>query len=714
MSTSRINVLFFIPLVLSIGLWAQTTGTLSGTVNNAEGAPVANAAVTVTPAGGGAPQKVTTGNDGKFAITSLTPGAYTVTVEYAGYKRTSVQNIDLAGTRPGDIRVELQHGNTQETVELPARAILMQTDSGETSTALDIRTVSETPLFDRNHQQLVNLASGVTPPYTSVSPVLDPQQSRLWETNGLSSAANRRTLDGLENGEPFNGTAVYVTPLEAIQQVDILTSNYDAQSGRAAGTIFNPLTRTGTNGLHGSVFEFNANSAMAARNFFDPKGYPQAHFNINQTGASLGGPIKRDNAFFLMDFESSLNRSQMPTITTVPTADFRNGNFSGVQGLNLYNPASGLPTGMNRSLFTNNMIPANQISPVARAILPFIPLPNSSGFENNLAVNVPLRNDGYRGDIRLDHKIRETNIFARGSYSDYSTEQGSALGALGGSNGHLQSMNAMVGTTTNMSPSLTMDLRLGYTRYADKLNNALNTLSPAAFGFSDPNSALFRNSGFGNLGLPNIQINGMQSFGSVAGYPQYNTDNNWNLVNGWNKLIGRNNIHFGFDVYYIRSNGFQNFAAGPEGAFLFGPGATASPTGTGLGPNGSYANSFAAFLLGAPTESGRNLPAFTPAFSAWQGSAYLADTVKVSSRLALISAYGTTSSRRPPPGILTAHSCSIPIPISFRQWVRAELKIRAIWMRAGKTSLPGSGSPFVRWKEPWSAADTESTISRGH
>jgi hypothetical protein len=114
----------------------------------------------------------------------------------------------------------------------------------------------------------VNLVPGITPPYTNLSPVLDPQQNRLWETNGLSNAANRRTLDGVENDEPFNGGAVFVTPLQAVQQLDLMTSNYDAQSGRAAGTILNPVTRSGSNGVHGSLFEFNANSAMAARNFF--------------------------------------------------------------------------------------------------------------------------------------------------------------------------------------------------------------------------------------------------------------------------------------------------------------------------------------------------------------------------------------------------------------------------------------------------------------
>ena len=636
MNANRINVFIYIlvlPLVLILGLWGQTGGTLTGTVNNAEGAAVPNAAVSVTHVGGGSPQRVLTDKDGKFTIAGLPPGAYTVEVEYSGYKRTSVQNIDLAGTSPASIRVELQHGDTQETVEVQASAVLIQTESGETAYALDTRTVSETPVFDRNHQQLVHLVPGITPPYSNPSPVLDPQQSRMWETNGLSNATNRRNLDGVENEEPFNGGSVYVTPLEAVQQMDILTSNYDAKFGRAAGAILSPITKTGSNGLHGSLFEFNANDGMAARNFFNPKGYPQSRFTINQTGVSVGGPIRHDTTFFLVNFESDINRGTNPTVSTVPTAALQTGDFSGVPGLSLYNPATGLPNGANRALYPNNIIPASQISPVSRALLPFFPRANANGLENNLAVSVPLRNDGYRGDIRLDHKIREINFFARGSYGDYSSSLGSPMGVLGGTTGHLQNWNAMIGMTQNFSPTLIMDARLGYTRYADKLNSAVGNLSPSALGFTDPNAALFAAAGFTNLGLPQVRINEMQFFGTPAGFPQYNTDNNWNLVNGWHKLIGRHNIHFGADIYYIRSNGFKNFAFGPEGGYFFGPGATASLNGPGLGPFGDFANSFAAFLLGTPTQTGRNLPLFTPSYSAWQASGYLADTAKLTDRL---------------------------------------------------------------------------------
>ena len=473
--------LTFLSLVLILAAGAQTTGTFSGTVNNSAGAPVSGAAVTVTPVAGGASQRVLTSGDGTFTIVGLPPGTYRVDVEVAGYKRSSVQNVELAPGGPAQIRVELQQGDTRETVEVQGSAVLIEPDKAEISKALDIRTVTGVPIYDRNHQELVQLLPGVTPPRTADSVLADPQRSRIWETNGLPNGANRRTLDGVENDEPFNGPTVYVTPLESIQQVDLVTSNYNARLGRAAGTIFNPVTRSGTNDLHGSIFEFNSNNAMSARNYFNPTGAPQARFTQNQFGLQLGGPIRRDSTFFMLSYEGDLDRRQVPTLTTVPTADFRAGNFSAVSGLTLFNPASGPVSGVGRLAFPGNVIPAGQISPVSRSFDSLLPLPNQPGFENNLLVNTPLRNDGHRGDVRFDHKAGEaTNLFARWSYANYNDEQASPLGALGGGTGHLQNHNAMIGGTHTFSPSFITDLRFNYNRWANKLNSGLDPALTAA------------------------------------------------------------------------------------------------------------------------------------------------------------------------------------------------------------------------------------------
>ncbi len=631
MNQSRINILFLAvaPLVFGLALGAQTMGTLTGTINDNAGAAVPAAAITVTPLSGGPPQRVVTGTDGTFAITGLPPGSYRVDVEYSGYKRSAVQNIELTTGAPVQIRVDLQRGDTRDTVQVRGSAVLTQTDSAQISQSLNIRTVTEIPLFERNHQELVQLLPGITPPHTMGSVLLDPQRNRLWETNGLPSQFNRRNMDGVENDEPNQALSVYVSPVESIQQLDLMTSNYSASQGRAGGTIINPATRTGSNEFHGSAFEFNSVSAMSARNYFNPEGVPQARYTFNQFGATLGGPIKRDNAFFMLSYAGDLDLRHVPTITTVPTADFRAGNFSAVPQLALFDPRTGFVNNMGRTPFFNNTIPTTRISPVARALLPFFPTPNAEGFENNLFTNVPLKNDGHRGDVRLDHKFEDdTNFFLRWSFANYSTMEGSPLGALGGGTGHLQNHNAMIGATHVFSPSIIGDLRLSYTRYANKLNSTLgNDVNLRNLGFTDPTVA--------GLGIPQIQINGMQSFGTRPGFPGLNVNDSLNLVNSWNLITGRNNVHFGFDVWGIRADGFENMAFGPTAGYVFGPGATASPTGQGLGPYGAYANSFAAFLLGAPTQAGRTMAGIRSSYTSTQGSLYLEDSFKVSDKLTL-------------------------------------------------------------------------------
>ncbi|HTM49041.1 MAG TPA: TonB-dependent receptor, partial [Bryobacteraceae bacterium] len=631
MNKRRFKFLIFIaPLILIFGLSAQTTGSLSGKVNNSAGAPVANATVTVTPVNGGTPQKVLTGPDGAFVIAGLPPGAYRVEVEYSGYKRSSVQNLDLVTGGPATIQVELEHGNVQETVQVQATAVLVEPENAQAAITFPARNVTETPIFDRNHQELTQFTPGVTPPRPLESRLLDPQRDRIWETNGLADGTNYKTLDGVPNIEPFTGRSVYVTPSQGVQQLNLITSNYDAQYGRAAGSILNPATRRGSNDVHGSLFEFNSNSFFHARNFFNPKGFAQSHSNINQFGVSVGGPLHRDTTFFFINYEGSLDRSQVPTVTTVPTADFRAGNFSAVPGLTLYNPATGTASGAGRSPFANNVIPPARIAPVAQSLMAGMPLPNLEGFENNYFANVPYRNDGHRGDVRLDHRIGEkANLFTRWSYANYITDESSPLGLLGGGNGRLLNHNAMLGGSYSFSPSGVVDLRLNYTRYSDRLRNMASPFTPAGLGFSDPTT------GIANAVIPQFSITGMQAFGSTANFPQHNINNNFNVTNGWNVVTGRHTLRLGFDVWHIRASGFQNYTYGPGAGYVFGPGATASPTGQGLGPFGTFANSFASFLLGTPTQAGRDAGYWNPGYTQWQAAAYVSDSLKLGRRLTL-------------------------------------------------------------------------------
>src|SRR5438477_4731291 len=193
----------------AIGYAQPAGGTLSGTITSPSGAAVANAAVTVTNTSTNASQRVLTAPDGTFTISGLTPGTYRLEVESAGYKRTSQQSLDLTGT-PGPITITLEPGSMSESVEIKAHAPMIQTDNSEMSVGLNMRTVQELPIVDRNHQELVNLQPGITPPVIAFPLTQDPSRQRVWNTNGQPYWANWQGFDGVTNYEPMRGTAIRV------------------------------------------------------------------------------------------------------------------------------------------------------------------------------------------------------------------------------------------------------------------------------------------------------------------------------------------------------------------------------------------------------------------------------------------------------------------------------------------------------------------------
>ncbi len=645
-SSHLIRGSLIIPLLLLFAAgvsFGQVTGTLNGKVTAASGAAVPQAAVTLTNTSNNNTKNAVTGTDGSFSITDLAPGSYRLEVEASGYKRLSQQALQVAAGSPIRVELTMETGNSSETVSVSAQESLIQDDSAQVGKSYAPRAIRELPIQDRNVQQLAELMPGVTPPITAtptagVSPTAarsnplgvnqpggvlqDPQLNRFWSTNGQPFWANRQEIDGVENDEPFFHIAAHVAPVESVQQLNLITGDYDASQGRAAGTIFNVITRSGTNAVHGSIFELNNNAYTSARNYFNPKGLPQARFDSNQFGASVGGPIIRDHTFFFLSYEGDYLRQQTPTVSTVPSAGFLTGDFSAVPGITLYNPNTGSATGIGRTPFANNVIPASLINPIASAILPYFPQANGTGFENNLFSNVPFRNDGNRADARLDHRFHDrAAMFVRWSYSNYRTVDTSALGpVLGYSDlAKLRSDNAvagLVGTVMGMSA----DLRFGYTRYDDPIRAQSSPALASLFGFSNPNI------GSGAY-LPNIQI-GTLSLGSPANYPERNLDNSLNLTSNWSARFRGNNIRFGIDLWQIRLDGFNNNLFGTQGGYIFGSGATSLNGGAALGQFGGFANDFASFLLGAPSQTGITTAPYSSNMQ-YQASGYLADTVHI-------------------------------------------------------------------------------------
>src|SRR5581483_5865464 len=390
--------------------WAQNTGTLNGKITAADGSPVPSASITITDSSGQARSAISA-NDGTFSVNNLPPGTYRVDVEGPGFKRLSQDNVQVTAGTPVNLQLGMQAGSTSDTVQVQGQAPLGDDRDSQMGHGYSGNVLTELPVYDLNHEQLIEMMTGIGSPVTAPAPeyqsgvvtqpgstsanineatnsnyssiLINPQMSREWNTNGQSAQANNKRLDGLENYDPVIGSAMHIPTVSSIQQMNIVNSNYRAENGWAGGSSVNVLTRSGTNAFHGDLFEYNATNWTRARDYFNPKGTKQADLTSNQFGGDFGAPIVKNKTFLFLGYEGDYLRDQSPTFTTVPTAAIASGDFSAVPNLTLANPFTGTSTGAGRLAFANNTIPLSLMNPAAFRIASALPAPNASGFEYN-------------------------------------------------------------------------------------------------------------------------------------------------------------------------------------------------------------------------------------------------------------------------------------------------------------------------------------------
>ncbi|MBV9742848.1 MAG: carboxypeptidase regulatory-like domain-containing protein, partial [Acidobacteriia bacterium] len=615
------------------GLWAQTVdGTLSGRITSADGNPVSNAAITVTNIQSNTSQKALTGADGAFSISALPPGSYKVDVESAGYKRSSQQNVELTATGPATVNITLEAGSTNETVEIKGTAPMTQTDNGEVSVGQDTRVVHEIPVIDRNHQQLVQFETGVTPPQAVFDFAADPERNRFYSVNGQFPYLNQYFVDGTISQEPYRGTSIRVVPEAMIQQFNISTANLSADKGFTNGAYVTDNSRGGTNALHGDLFEFFSGNPLRTRSYFDTLDNNSPRFTYNQFGASIGGPIVRDKLFFFGSYEGNYNRGDNTQINTVPVAGALTGNFNSIPGVTVYNPYSDLSnTGAFRTAFPGNVIPAGFINPAAAAIASYIPAPNQPGLVNNYISNAPYQLDYQKGDGRVDFHISDhTSAFLRYGYSNNHVLETSPFSVIGvGTRDRLLADNAVIGLDHAFGDNLITSFKFGYNRY---------DLNLGPYGNSTPLANTVGFTGFSS-GLIGINIPGMGLLGTPANLPENPRDNTFNWVWDWSYHTAKHSFKAGVDVRRIRADGWLDsplttlFGAG--GTAYFEPGATLLNNGATLSPLSEFYNSYAAFLLGAPTQIGAVNYYTTPTIRQTQYGVWLGDNIHVLHRVTL-------------------------------------------------------------------------------
>lgn len=633
----KFSIFFLVSVLPAVSYGQAVTATLLGNVTDTSGAVMPNASVTVTEVRTGVTRTAQTTGQGIYTVPYLNPGTYRLEIEAPGFKRFARGGIELTVGTPVRVDAVLTPGEVTETIEVTAQSPILKTDRADVSQTFDTETIRELPLANRNYQALAGLLPGVTPPSIDFTQLEDPQGTTFFRANGQGNSANNTMVDGVDNTNPTLGLTVYIPPAESVQEVAVSTSNYSAEYGRAGGAVVNVVTRGGTNQFHGSLFEFHRNTNLRARNFFNVAPQPKPTFIRNEFGASIGGPIKRDRTFFFGSYQGRYLRQSGTQTTSLPVDGWMAGDFSGVPGLNLFDPQSGTADGRNRVPFPENRIPQPRFHSVSSGLLPLIPRPNAgTNFTNNFIVNVPFNYDGNSYDGRVDHNFNDrSKIYFKFNYAKYDVLQRAALGdTIGeGAVADNYTVTGIVNFNYAFSPTFLTEARAGYNRYWTNVNG-INIDRPLSqeLGIRNPNP-----DDISSQGLARIQISGMQGIGAPVFYPLRNADNLFTWASNWTKISGRHTFKWGAQIQRLRMDRFQpqGLNLGPRGLFNFNPGTTALNGGPALGPFGTFGNSFAAFLLGAVDRTSRTFMPITPTNRQTQVFTFVQDTIQLTSRLTL-------------------------------------------------------------------------------
>jgi hypothetical protein len=647
-------------ILFSVSLFGQAVNsTALGTVTDATGGVVAGAKVTLTESSTNVSRTTQTNQSGNFNFPDVPPGNYVITVEMTGFKKEVQAGVALLVNSTQRVDIRLQPGSISESIEVTGAPPSLKTESADTGRTLDSVSVAELPILvsNRNYQALLDLVPGTTPHIEEHSQFFNASDSLQTEANGAPRVANNYQIEGIDDNERTGLLQILIPPLEAIQTVDISTSNHSVDLGRGAGAVTNVILKSGTNQFHGSLYEFLQNNDFDARNFFQPT---VAAVHYNYFGGTIGGPIKKNKLFFFADFLRTSDHEATATTETIPSALSRTGNLSEALGGSspalVYDPLTGnLTTGVGRLPFPGNIIPTSRLNPIALKILALLPNPNqpfsTAAPSNNYFAVVPFTKDSNLADGKMDYNLSEKDrISGRFSFQRPVVFQAPIFGKAGGdANGGFQgtgiqkTYSSGINWTHVITPTLVNEFRIGVAHYH-------NTAQESDYGSNDTTA----------LGIPGINISafnsglvgiGISSFtsplvGFSASLPWERTEANIDLVDNMTKTVRNHTFTYGFDMRRIRDDLLQTQTYSARGFYQFGAsqtncaGSCAQPNGSTTGATTannvtSWANSMASFLLDMPQagSTGRDFSGTFPTFRQWYFFFYGGDRWQVNKKL---------------------------------------------------------------------------------
>ena len=532
------------------------TGSIIGTVKDESGAVLPGATVTITHEGQSFTLTTVTREDGTYVFTPIRTGAYSIDAEFQGFKKGVRKGVNVGLQQQAVVDFALQPGGLAEELVVTADAPLLQTGSGTVGETLTSEFLRQAPVI-RDYTVLARLAPGVVPPQQGARAPL------MFAANGVRPAQNNYLLDGIDNNTSnvdfLSGVAYIVRPpVDAVDEIKILTSSFSAEYGRAGGAVFNATLKSGTSQLRGTAWEAYRNEKLNANDFFANRaGLKKGDYLSNQFGFTAGGPGIGTKMFWFADYEGTLIKQARTWVRTVPTVAQRASGFTNFADLitlqsgtlptndvfgrtfprgTVFDPATtrqlqagqvdpvtGLTAtraGFVRDPFPNNQIPAGRINPNALRLMQLYPEANQPGLNNNYVVNRNNTEDTHSFDIRVDHNFSSNDrFFARYSFSDNHKVRPSPFDGDGDGGGFNEGdekvrVNGFAASHTHMfSPTLINEARFGVSReHTNRLQPGGDDTSdlPGRYGILGiPQVA-------GNGGLPTLNIQGLSMLGHAG------------------------------------------------------------------------------------------------------------------------------------------------------------------------------------------------------
>ncbi len=562
------------------GLAQSPTGTVRGTVADGSGAVIAGATVTITNTQTNETKTATSDSEGRYIINFVQPAVYAATASASGFEADKQNNVVVQVSVGSPVDFTLRVAQLSQKVEVTSTTPPLETSTSTVDTVVTSQQITDLPLNGRNPTSLEVLVPGVNTTGGASTPHIA----------GSRNANNEEQIDGMTNILPENNvgnnSTAYTPIVDSVEEFNVQTSTLPAQYGRFSGGVISLVTRSGTNALHGTFFDFTQTNALYAKNYFSSGPIPDSH--LYQYGGTIGGPITlphvysgKNKSFFFFAFEDSKQSSNTTETDTVPTIAERSGNF-GALGTTIYDPATATAQTITnadgststvyiRNQFKNNIIPMSRFSAVAKAALAYYPAPTNNALVNNYTYTGAVVNNYYHYDLRLDHDFgSKWHSFVRFShlnnpntpFADFPGQKGVASQGYGGP-GVGGAYSASFDNAITLSPTLVMDLRAGFSRSSENRtafggNYNLSALGlPASYiAVAAANDQIFPNFNVGNNGA---------SLGSAGYVPLLENPSAVDVNPSFVKVLHGNSITFGGEFRKLFLN-FHQYGY-PSGQF---------------------------------------------------------------------------------------------------------------------------------------------------